>query len=116
MPVAADRDEMGAGLNKYHSRRHAQYASRREANLAANLRALEKAGKIADLQEQVKFELLPKQSGKLRNERPVSYLADFVYSDETGRHVLDAKGFRTREYVIKRKLMKFMHGIEIEEV
>jgi hypothetical protein len=40
-----------------------------------------------------------------------------VYRSKDGQlHVVDAKGFRTREYILKRKLMKFRHGITIEEV
>ncbi len=46
------------------------------------------------------------------------YLADFRYVDvETGAEVVeDTKGRQTREYVLKKKLMKALHGIEIQEV
>lgn len=83
----------------------------REANRWCELKLLERAGKISDLQRQVKFELIPKQDG----ERPVYYIADFVYV-ENGREVVeDAKGKRTKEYIIKRKLMLYFHGIKIKE-
>ena len=51
-------------------------------------------------------------------ERACSYIADFVYTDcKTGQTIVeDTKGMRTREYVIKRKLMLYMHGIRIKEV
>ena len=51
-------------------------------------------------------------------ERAVSYVADFVYVDcATGETVVeDAKGVRTKEYVIKRKLMLWVHGIRVKEV
>ena len=101
--------------HKYSAKQTNGYASKREANRAAELQALSRAGIISELREQVKFELLPAQKGKLRNERPLGYVADFVFEDKCGRHVVDTKGYRTREYVIKRKLMLFVHKIQIEE-
>lgn len=83
----------------------------REANRWCELKLLERAGKITDLQRQVKFELLPKQDG----ERAVYYIADFVYV-ENGREVVeDAKGKRTKEYILKRKMMLYFKGIKIRE-
>ena len=76
------------------------------------LRLLERAGKISDLQRQVKYELIPKQKG----ERACTYLADFVYKDSDGNTVVeDTKGVRTDAYRIKRKLMLHIHGIRIKE-
>lgn len=76
------------------------------------LRILERAGKISDLQRQVKYELIPKQNG----ERACTYLADFVYKDSDGNTVVeDTKGVRTDAYRIKRKLMLWVHGIIIKE-
>ena len=75
---------------------------------------LQRAGKIRDLSMQVEFELIPKQEG----ERACKYKADFVYHmADTGKMVVeDVKGKRTREYIIKRKLMLWRHGIRIVEV
>ena len=76
------------------------------------LRILERAGKISNLQRQVKYELIPKQKG----ERACTYLADFVYKDSDGNTVVeDTKGVRTDAYRIKRKLMLWVHGIRIKE-
>ena len=79
-----------------------------------------RAGLISNLREQVRFELIPTQrdaAGKLI-ERAVHYVADFVYTDnETGQPVVeDVKGVRTKEYIIKRKLMHYVHGIALREV
>ena len=49
-------------------------------------------------------------------ERKCSYYADFVYMQNGRQIVEDAKGKRTDEYVIKRKLMLFLQGIRIREV
>lgn len=95
------------------------FDSKKEANRYKELRLLEKAGAIKDLRMQVKFTLIPAQrdeaTGKVV-ERECSYKADFVY-DEDGKAVVeDVKGFRTKEYIIKRKLMLYQYGIRIREV
>lgn len=89
-----------------------------------------KTCEIADLRRQVKYILIPAQrepstvgprggvkKGKLL-EHEVAYYADFVYKDlKTGETVVeDTKGLRTHDYVIKRKLMLYVHGIRIREV
>lgn len=95
-----------------------RFDSKREHKRHGQLVLLAQAGLIHDLQTQVRFELLPNQktqSGK--TERPVHYVADFVYKTKDGIQVVeDAKGVRTADYVIKRKLMLQKHGIEIVEV
>lgn len=96
------------------------FDSRRELRRWKELNILLRAKKIANLERQVKFELMPVQyseDGKVI-ERECAYIADFVYDDlESGKHVIeDAKGFRTPEYIIKRKLMLWLKGIKIEEV
>ena len=105
------------------------FDSRREARRWSQLRLLEKAGEISNLERQVDFELIPVQrepdskgpmGGIIRGhviEKAVVYRADFVYKDKDGAQVVeDAKGFRTPEYVLKRKLMLYVHGIRIKEV
>lgn len=89
-----------------------KFDSKKEASRYRELRLLEKAGEIKDLRTQVKFKLIPAQrdeaTGKVV-ERECSYKADFVYEE-------DVKGFRTKEYIIKRKLMMWRYGIRIREV
>ena len=102
------------------------------------LRDAEREGLIRNLKRQVKFELLPKQTGtrvrhlktkdrveEYTKELPVTYLADFVYekrmiAEDGGelweRVVEDFKGERTDVYIIKRKLMLYFHKIAIREV
>lgn len=103
-------------MSKYSNQKHSGYASKREAQVGADLHALANAGKISGLREQVPYRLIPAQTGKIRNERAVVYVADFVYSDQLGLHVCDVKGFRTPAYLLKRKLMKHILDIEIEEL
>lgn len=105
--------------NKYHAQRVGSNASTKEYYRARQLELLERAGAISDLRQQVPFKLLPTQRDAHGNiiERCVRYIADFVYVDNaTGRTVVeDTKGFRTPEYIIKRKLMLYIHGIIITE-
>lgn len=49
-------------------------------------------------------------------ERECTYIADFVYYQNGEVVVEDTKGFRTKEYIIKRKLMLYMHHIRIKEI
>ena len=104
------------------------FDSLKEYRRFCELSLLEKAGEITDLKRQVKFVLIPAQyepdtigvrggvrRGKLL-EREVSYVADFVYTQDEKQVVEDTKGFRTTDYIIKRKLMLWVHGIRINEV
>ena len=88
-----------------------KHDSIKEANRWCELKLLERAGKIRHLQRQVKYHLIPKQEG----EREVYYIADFVYQEDGKLVVEDVKGKRTKEYIIKRKLMLWIHGIKIKE-
>lgn len=108
---------------KYHNRKvqidGILFDSAREARRYGELKLLEKGGYISGLRLQVPFELIPNQKnidGKVV-ERKVSYIADFVYLDREGRTVVeDSKGMKTEVYKLKKKLMRYVHGIEIKEV
>ena len=108
--------------------------SRKEALRWTQLLLLERAGEITDLKRQVEFILIPDQrepstevyqkgekkglpkEGKLI-ERKVSYIADFVYYDKSGKRVVeDTKGVKTKDYIIKRKLMLHIYHIKIKEI
>lgn len=120
--------------NKYHSKKvevnGIVFDSKKEARRFAELSLLERAGAIQDLQRQVKFILIPAQrepdtvgarggikKGKVI-EKECAYIADFVYKDLTLNETVveDTKGFKTKDYIIKRKLMLSVHGIRIKEV
>ena len=108
------------------------FDSKKEAKRWIELKQLEQAGQIFNLQRQVKFSLIPAQrepdiigprggrnQGKLI-EREAYYIADFTYFENNERLfemvVEDVKGIRTPEYILKRKLMLLVHGIRIKEV
>ena len=96
------------------------FDSKKEAKRYQELLLLEKAGAIQNLQLQVKFELIPAQriDGKVV-ERAVTYVADFVYTEGGKTIVEDTKNPYLRKeprYVIKRKLLLYVHGIRIREI
>lgn len=123
-------------MNKYRNRKVRTsdgilHASQREADRWIELNLLQRAGKIINLKRQVKYILIPAQrepstvvgkNGKLKKgkllERECYYKADFEYQvKETGELVVeDAKGCRTKDYIIKRKLMLSVYDIRIKEV
>lgn len=116
------------------------YDSIRESQRGVYLRLMERAGKIKNLEYQVRFELIPPQTMVVETgerykrsvpshgiragdpktktvclERGCDYVADFVYIQDGKKVVEDAKGHRTDDYIIKRKLMLWIHGIRIKE-
>ena len=120
--------------NKYSNKKikfeDKEFDSQKEARRYRELQLLEQQGIIKDLQRQVKYTLIPTQrepdvigvkggvkKGKVI-EKECSYYADFVYFDNELQQqiVEDTKGFRTTDYIIKRKLMLAVHGIRIKEI
>lgn len=127
--------------SKYHSRRiisnGEKFDSKKEAARYKELKTLERAGIIQDLQRQVKYVLIPaqyehtgkiyvkgKDKGKPKKgkliERECAYYADFVYCRNGEIIVEDVKGYKKggayNIFVIKRKLMIYIYGIKIKEL
>lgn len=106
-------------MNKYNNTKIVvggeKFDSKREYNRWCELKILERAGIIKNLQRQVRFRLIDSQKGEYRNERPLDYVADFVYYEGGRRIVEDCKGYRTHEYVQKRKMMLKEYGISVKE-
>lgn len=124
--------------NKYNASklrwRDELFDSRKELNRYKSLLLAQETGVISDLQRQVKYILIPAQrepdiigpkggvkKGKVI-ERELAYVADFVYTMNGETVVEDVKGYRNPKsgaygtFVIKRKLMLWVHGIRIKEV
>lgn len=119
------------------------FDSKKEYNRWRELCLLQRAGKITDLERQVKFELIPAQYRTVETgerykksipargiragdpktkevclEKSCVYIADFVYRED-GRQVVEdtkSKETKTEAYIIKRKLMLLIYGIKIREV
>lgn len=104
-------------MNKYRNRRAYGFDSKAEEKRWKELSSMQEAGQIEALERQKRYVLLPSQykDGKCV-ERGVTYIADFVYKVDGVTIVEDVKGFKTKDYIIKRKLMLYIHGIKIREV
>lgn len=109
-------------MTKYRSRKVTvngiEFDSHREARRYQELQLLLRAGEISQLEMQKKYTLIPSQKKPSGGtERAVTYTADFAYKDKTGREIVeDSKGMKTQQYIIRRKLMLYVHGIEVKEV
>ncbi len=87
------------------------FDSGREAARASELQLLEREGHIHCLTYQVAIEIQPDGAKKR-----IIYKPDFIYLDEALRVVVeDAKGVRTKDYRIKKKLFEAKYGIEVKE-
>lgn len=126
--------------NKYGNRKITRdgetFDSAKEYRRYNELLLLERAGAIQGLERQVAFELIPAQyeevytgeyykrgehkgEPKIKRvcaEKAVTYIADFVYYEGGEKIVEDTKGFKTPEYIIKRKMMRYLLGIKIKEI
>jgi hypothetical protein len=87
------------------------FASGLEATRYGELKLLEQAGEVRELQLQFPFRL------DVNGIHVCTYVADFVYVDAQGKQVVeDTKGMKTAVYRLKKKLMKAVFGIEIVEI
>ena len=114
-----------------------EFDSIKEARRYTELKLLQQAGRIAELELQKEFELIPAQyeyfprygktgkrlqDGKRCIEKSCVYKADFAYKQDGLQIVEDVKGYRDpasaayAKFVIKRKLMLWRYGIRIKEV
>jgi hypothetical protein len=92
------------------------FDSKKEANRYLELKLLEKAGQIKDLELQPKFELLPTVRRNGKTYRKCTYIADFKYFDikESKYIVEDVKGFKTKEFRLKEKMFVAKYDYELK--
>ena len=130
----------GAGKRPFFSKYKAKktlclhehtHDSKKEAERCDKLHEMQERKEISELEIQREFELIPAQRETVHRvgkkgqplkdkvvllERPCVYKSDFCYKDADGNFVVeDCKGRRTKEYIIKRKLMLYIHHIKIVE-
>ena len=132
-------EALGKKKNKHNAIRTTvdgeKFHSKKEADRWCVLRIAEKEGLISNLRRQVPYELIPAQyeevyidevykrgpnKGKQKKkkvcvEQSVVYNADFVYEKDGETLVEDTKGQRLPDYIIKRKLMLYIHKIKVVE-
>lgn len=119
---------------KYHSKKvhidNETFDSKKEYKRYLELKEKQRKGEIRELKRQVKFELIPTQyeiigiytKGQKKGlpkrkvvQRPVAYIADFTYIENEEYIVEDSKGYRTTDYILKKKMMYYFKKIKIRE-
>lgn len=105
---------------KYHNKKceykGLKFDSLKERNHYIVLEHLEKTNQIKDLKRQVKFELQPSFKLNGKTIRAINYIADFTYLKDGILVVVDTKGFRTKDYLLKKKMFQYKYGMDIVEV
>lgn len=86
------------------------FDSKLEGNRYLELKQLLSLGVISDLETHKKYPLI------VNGLEVTTYEADFVYKKDGTEVVEDTKGFLTKEYKIKKKLMKAIYDKDIIEV
>lgn len=86
------------------------FDSKKEAERYVELKAMEKAGEITNLELQPKFKLQAKyRNGDDKGIREISYIADFQYEQDGKVIVEDVKGVKTEVYKLKKKMFEFIY-------
>ena len=111
--------------NKYHNEKVEYdgivFDSKKEMSYWIKFKLMEKSGEIKNLERQIEYELLPKFELNGKTYRKTVYKCDFRYfSNEDNKiHVIDVKSpitAKNKAYQLKKKLMAYKYGIEIEEL
>lgn len=103
---------------------YGKFDSKHEHKIFHTLRMRAMAGEVRDLRRQVKFKFGDPEAERYvltETGKPMVYVADFTLEERTSEGdwrfvVADAKGARTKEYIIKKALMLYFHGIVIREL
>lgn len=121
-------------MNKYGNKKITvdgiTFDSKKEARYYLLLREMEKKGEISGLRLQVPYELIPavykEETIQLKTksktvtkciQRAIHYVADFVYTKDGNECVVDVKGGHatmTKEFLLKKKLMLALLGIDVK--
>ena len=110
--------------NKYHNKKasvdNIKFDSIKESKRYNQLKILEKANLISELELQKKFELQPSYiNNKGEKIRAIYYIADFYYYDELKNKYIveDTKGYRTEVYKVKKKIFEYkFSNLTIDEI
>lgn len=101
--------------NKYNAKKTIvdgiKFDSKMEAERYAELKLMQKAGQIVGLEVHPRYPIF------IGKHHICVYEADFSYIDPLAKMIVeDVKGVRTALFILKKKLMLAIHGIEVEEI
>lgn len=92
-----------------------RFDSKAEALYYQQLKLRKRAGEVMDFYLQPEFIILDGYTYKGKKVRPIKYRADFkVYHANGVVEVVDVKGFKTKDYGLKRKMFLARYGSEYE--
>ena len=106
--------------NKYNARKTTVYGrtfdSKREAEVYLMLREKLRLGEIKHLECQPTYTLLEGfRDNQGKQQKPITYTPDFLVEYDDGRReVIEVKGVRTRDYLLRKKL--FLHMMKDTDV
>ena len=109
--------------NKYKNKKvkanGVKYDSKKEAKRGLELKLMEKAKLISNLELQKRYELQPSYTNNNgKHIRAIYYIADFVYYDNKQKKYIieDVKGYRNEVYKLKKKLFEYKYNLVIKEI
>ena len=115
-----DKSKCDGKISKYKNKKvvykDMKFDSKKEYLRYLVLEDMQRKGEISELKTQVSFVLVPPFQLNGKKYKGIRYIADFVYKKDGKVIEEDTKGYRTDAYKIKKKLMAYMHKIEIKEV
>jgi hypothetical protein len=108
-------------MSKYRNRKTIidgyKFDSKLEAERYCELKLLLRTKKITDLVLQPSFELQPSFKKNGKTYRKIVYKADFAYKQDGKLIVEDTKGFKTKDYLLKKKMFEYKYPeLEIKEI
>lgn len=115
-----DKSKCDGKMSKYKNKKvvykDMKFDSKKEYLRYLVLEDMQRKGEISEMKIQVPFVLVPPFELNGKKYKGIRYIADFVYKKDGKVIVEDTKGYRTDVYKIKKKLMAYIHKIEIKEV
>lgn len=115
-----DKSKCDGQMSKYKNKKvvykDMKFDSKKEYLRYLVLEDMQRKGEISEMKTQVPFVLIPPFQLNGKKYKGIRYIADFVYKKDGKVIIEDTKGYRTDVYKIKRKLMAYIHKIEIKEV
>lgn len=106
--------------NKYNARKTTvcgrTFDSKREAEVYLILREKLRLGEIKHLECQPTYTLLERfRDNQGKQQKPITYTPDFLVEYDDGqREVIEVKGVKTRDYLLRKKL--FLHMMRDTDV
>lgn len=114
--------KFGKPKAKYYAKKVEKYGrlwdSKKELREYEKLLDLKESGEIEAIELQPKFELQPAFRYQGKAQRAITYKADFKVTYKDGHiEIIEVKGFKTRDYAMRKKMFLFRHpDVDFKEI